>query len=47
VSPLAIAVMVVVCGVVWGGFAVLLTVALRRESRRGDDAGATGREQQP
>lgn len=35
-SGLAIAVMVVVCGVVWGGLAVLLTFALTRDARRGD-----------
>lgn len=34
-SALALAVMVVVCGVVWGGFAVLLVLALRREGSRG------------
>jgi hypothetical protein len=34
VSGLAVAVMVAVCGVVWGGFAVLLALALRREGGR-------------
>lgn len=33
-SGIAIAVMVVVCGLVWGGFAVLLVLALRREGSR-------------
>jgi hypothetical protein len=35
VSGIAVAVMVAVCGVVWGGFAVLLALALRREGSRG------------
>lgn len=36
-SGVAVAVMVAVCGVVWGGFGVLLVLALRREgSRRAD-----------
>jgi hypothetical protein len=35
VSALALAVMVAVCAVVWGGFAVLLVLALRREGSRG------------
>lgn len=40
-SGLAVAVMVAVCGVVWGGFAVLLALALRREgARRPADGGA-------
>ncbi|HEX2254337.1 MAG TPA: MetS family NSS transporter small subunit [Thermoanaerobaculia bacterium] len=30
-SPLAVVVMVLVCGTVWGGFALLLTRAVRRE----------------
>jgi hypothetical protein len=47
VSPLAIAVMVVVCGVVWGGFAVLLTVALRREARRAAADRAVVRKREP
>lgn len=34
-SGIAIAVMVAVCGLVWGGFAVLLVLALRREGGRG------------
>lgn len=33
-SGLAVAVMVAVCGVVWGGFALLLVLALRREEPR-------------
>lgn len=33
-SGIAIAVMVAVCGLVWGGFAVLLVLALRREGSR-------------
>lgn len=40
-SGLAIAVMVVVCGIVWGGFAALLALALRHEGgRRGGEGGA-------
>jgi hypothetical protein len=35
VSGIAVAVMVAVCGVVWGGFGVLLVLALRREGHRG------------
>lgn len=34
-SGIAVAVMIVVCGVVWGGFGVLLALALRREGGRG------------
>lgn len=35
-SGLAIAVMVVVCTIVWGGFALLLGLALRHEGGRRD-----------
>jgi hypothetical protein len=38
VSGLAVAVMVAVCGLVWGGFGVLLALALRREGSRGPGA---------
>lgn len=37
-SGLAVAVMVAVCGLVWGGFGVLLVLALRREGSRGTGA---------
>lgn len=33
-SSMAIAFMVLICGLVWGGFAVLLLSALRSESRK-------------
>lgn len=29
--------MIVIMGIVWGGFAVLLATALRKESRKEDD----------
>jgi hypothetical protein len=35
VTPLAWGVMVVICGLVWGGFAALLTRASRAEARKG------------
>jgi hypothetical protein len=38
VSGVAVAVMVAVCGLVWGGFGVLLVLALRREGGRGPGA---------
>lgn len=34
-STMAIAFMVLVCGLVWGGFAVLLVRAVRSEGRKG------------
>ncbi|HEX6203556.1 MAG TPA: hypothetical protein VF100_11180 [Thermoanaerobaculia bacterium] len=44
-SGLAVAVMVVVCGLVWGGFALLLALALRHEgARRGGEGGAERRD---
>ena len=33
-SGTAVVMMVVICGVVWGGFALLLVRALRREGRK-------------
>jgi hypothetical protein len=33
-SALALAMMVAICGLVWGGFGVFLTLALRHEGRR-------------
>jgi len=47
-SGTAIATMIVICGVVWGGFALLLTRAVRHEGRKrdetgeGDEPGASG-----
>lgn len=35
-SPLSLGTMVVVCGLVWGSFAILLAYALTREARRRD-----------
>ena len=44
-SGLAIAVMVIVCGLVWGGFVLLLALALRHEGgRRGREGGAEPRD---
>ena len=34
----AIATMILICGLVWGGFLTLLVLAIRSESRRGDPA---------
>lgn len=40
-TPLAIGTMIVICGVVWGGLAALITVAAVSEGRkRRDDAEA-------
>lgn len=36
-SALAVAMMVVVCGLVWGGFGVLLARAVRAEGRKTED----------
>lgn len=36
-SPIAIKVMIAVCGFVWGGFVVLLTKALRSEGAKQQD----------
>jgi hypothetical protein len=33
-SSLALTVMIVICGIVWGGFVVLLTRAFRREGAK-------------
>lgn len=33
-SPMALTVMIAVCGFVWGGFVVLLTKALRSEGAK-------------
>lgn len=41
-TPLAIATMIVICGVVWGGLAALVVFAVVSEGRkRGDDADAS------
>lgn len=37
-STTAIVTMIVICGVVWGGFALLLTRAMRDESRKRSDS---------
>ncbi len=42
-SPLAVTVMVLVCGTVWGGFAVLLRLALRREGGKSASEEGAGR----
>ena len=34
-SGTAVMMMLLICGVVWGGFALLLTRAVRREGRKG------------
>lgn len=34
-SATAVVMMVLICGVVWGGFALLLARAVRREGRKG------------
>lgn len=39
-SAVAVASMVVICGLVWGGFAVLLTTAVRREGAKQREGGA-------
>lgn len=36
-TPAAWWMMALVCGFVWGGFGLLVTRALRRESRKGGD----------
>jgi hypothetical protein len=33
-SPVALAMMIVVCGLIWGGFGVLLVRAVREESKK-------------
>jgi len=33
-SPVALAMMIVVCGLVWGGFGVLLVRAVREEGKK-------------
>lgn len=33
-SPIALKVMILVCGFIWGGFALLLARALRREGAK-------------
>jgi hypothetical protein len=38
-STTAVVTMVLICGVVWGGFALLLTRALRHEGRKTRDGG--------
>lgn len=38
-SPTAIATMIVICGVVWGGFAFLLARAVRSESAKKREGG--------
>jgi Flp pilus assembly protein protease CpaA len=35
----AILTMVLICGLVWGGFVTLVILALRRERAKGKDAG--------
>lgn len=41
-SPVTIVMMVLVLGVVWGGFAVLLFLASRLERQRRDEASGGG-----
>lgn len=36
-EPVALVTMLVIAGFVWGGFLVLLTTALRKESRKQSD----------
>lgn len=36
-SPVALAMMIVVCGLVWGGFGVLLVRAVREEGKKASD----------
>lgn len=38
-SGVAIAVMAVICSIVWGGFVLLLSRAVRSEGRKGDKTG--------
>ena len=33
-SGLAVFVMIVICGIVWGGFAVLIALAVRKEAAK-------------
>ena len=35
--------MIVICGIVWGGFGLLLTRALRSEGQKGEQADGDGR----
>lgn len=39
-TPIATVMMILVCGLVWGGFAALLTRALRCEAAKRKDVGA-------